>query len=237
MKERIDYLFSLFDKYLIRYYLLRPIDFQQPIKDVDFVLCNDDYSKLKEILINSGMILKYKPPNANSSVRLLVDGLLLDIKFDICFLPRKSLVIKKEVPYASVKYISTHILVPDVSEEKLFTFWTFHLFLDKDMPQESSTFNIYKNIYQKKWQYYLDSNFFNDWTSTIFNGLKSKSAKNMLENYFIEGFKSDELEANRKLKSLVLENNMQLKLKYFFDKIKFGFYRRLGRYEDYKAIK
>ena len=99
MQKRIDYLFSLFDKHSLRYYLLRPIDFQEPIKDIDFVLCHDDYSKLKEILIDCGMILKFKPPNANSSIQLLADGLLLDIKFNICFLPRKSLVIQKEAPY------------------------------------------------------------------------------------------------------------------------------------------
>ena len=237
MKKRIYFLFSLFDKHSIRYYLLRPIDFQEPIKDIDFVLCHDDYSKLKEILMNSGMILKYKPPNANSSIQLLADGLLLDIKFDVCFLPRKSLVIQKEAPYASVKYISEHILVPDVSKEKLFTFWTFHLFLDKDMPKESSTFDVYKNLYQEEGRNYLASNFFINWTVTIFNEHKSKSAKKLLENYFIEGLKSNEVEVNRKLKSLVLENNLQLKLKYFFDKIKFGIYRRLGRYEDYRAVK
>ena len=237
MKKRIDYLFSLFDKHSLRYYLLRPIDFQEPIKDIDFVLCLDDYSKLKEILIDSGMILKFKPPNANSSIQLLADGLVLDIKFNICFLPRKSLVIQKEAPYTSVKYISEHILVPDISEEKLFTFWTFHLFLDKDMPKESSTFEVYKNLYQKKGQNYLASNFFNNWIVTIFNEHKSKSAKKLLENYFAEGLKSDELEINRKLKSLVLENNIQLKLKYLFDKIKYGVFRRLGRYENYRAIK
>ena len=237
MQKRIDYLFTLFDKHSLRYYLLRPIDFQEPIKDIDFVLCHDDYSKLKEILIDSGMILKFKPPNANSSIQLLADGLLLDIKFNICFLPRKSLVIQKEAPYTSVKYISEHILVPDISEEKLFTFWTFHLFLDKDMPKESSTFEVYKNLYQKKGQNYLASNFFNNWTVTIFNEHKSKSAKKLLENYFTEGVKSDEVEINRKLKSLVLENNMQLKLKYLFDKIKYGVLRRLGRYENYRAIK
>jgi len=237
MQKRIDYLFSLFDKHSLRYYLLRPIDFREPIKDIDFVLCHDDYSKLKEILIDSGMILKFKPPNANSSIQLLADGLLLDIKFNICFLPRKSLVIQKEAPYTSVKYISEHILVPDISEEKLFTFWTFHLFLDKDMPKESSTFEVYKNLYQKKGQNCLASNFFNNWTVTIFNEHKSKSAKKLLENYFTEGLKSDEVEINRKLKSLVLENNMQLKLKYLFDKIKYGMFRRLGRYENYRAIK
>ena len=237
MKERIDFLFSLFDKHSIRYYLLRPIDFQEVIKDIDFVLCHDDYSKLKKILINSGMILKYKPPNANSSIQLLADGLLLDIKFDICFLPRKSLVIQKEAPYASVKYISEHILVPDVSDEMLFSFWTFHLFLDKDMPKESSTFEIYKNLYQKKWKYYLVSDFFNEWTILIFNEQKSKTVKQLFERYFIEGLKSDEVEINRKLKSLVLEKEMQLKLKYLFDKIKYGVLRRLGRYENYRAIK
>ncbi len=237
MKQKIDYFFSLLDKNAIRYYLLRPIDFSDTIKDIDFVLCKEDYSKLKEVLSNSGMKLKYKPPNANSSIQLLADELLLDIKFDICFLPRKSLVIQKEVPYASVKYISENILVPNVREEILFTFWTYHLFLDKEMPSKSSAFEVYKNIYQKTWKNYLVSDFFNKWSILIFNELKSKTAKQLLERYFLEGLKSDEVEINRKLKSLVLENNMQLKLRYLFDKIKYGVFRRLGRYENYRAIK
>ena len=169
MKKKIDYFFSLLDDNAIRYYLLRPIDFSDIIKDIDFVLCKEDYSKLIEVLCNNDVKLKYKPSNANSSIQLLADELLLDIKFDICFLPRKSLVIRKEAPYASVKYISEYILVPDVSEERLFTFWTFHLFLDKDMPKESSTFEIYKKFYQKKWKHYLASDFFNEWTILIFN--------------------------------------------------------------------
>ena len=237
MKERIDFLFSLFDKHSIRYYLLRPIDFQQPIKDIDFVLCKEDYSKLKEILINSGMILKYKPPNANSSIQLLADGLLLDIKFNICFMPRKSLVLKGEIPYASVKYISENILVPNVSDEVLFSFWTFHLFLDKGMPSDSSTFQVYYTLYLNKWKTYLDSDYFNTCVAIIFNEKKSKTAKQLLERYFKEGLKADEVVINRKLKSLVLENNIQLKLKYIFDKIKYGVFRRLGRYENYRTIK
>jgi hypothetical protein len=105
------------------------------------------------------------------------------------------------------------------------------------MPKESSTFEIYKNLYQKKWKYYLVSDFFNEWTILIFNEQKSKTVKQLFERYFIEGLKSDEVEINRKLKSLVLEKEMQLKLKYLFDKIKYGVLRRLGRYENYRAIK
>ena len=237
LKMVFDHFFSLLDKNLIRYYLLRPIDFRHVIKDIDFVLCKQDYSKLKEVLSKNGVKLKFKPPNANSSIQLLVDELLLDIKFDICFLPRKSLVIQKEAPYASVKYISEDILVPNVQEEVLFTFWTYHLFLDKEMPVESSTFEVYKNLYQKKWKHYLETEFFNIWTILIFNELKIKTAKGLLKIYFKEGFSSDEVEVNRKLKSLVLEKNMQLKMRYLFDKIKYGIFRRLGRYENYRAIK
>lgn len=237
MRKKIDYFFSLLDHNAIRYYLLRPIDFSDIIRDIDFVLYKDDYSKLKEVLSESGMKLKCKPPNANSSIQLLADELLLDIKFNICFLPRKSLVIQKEAPYASVKYISENILVPNVSEEILFTFWTYHLFLDKEFPSKSSTFEVYKNLYQKTWKHYLVSDFFNKWSVLIFNELNSKTAKQLLERYFLEGLQSDEVEINRKLKSLVLDNNMQLKLKYLFDKIKYGVFRQLGRYENYKAIK
>ena len=46
--------------------------------------------------------------------------------------------------------------------------------------------------------------------SLDFNELHNKTAKQLLERYFLEGLKSDEVEINTKLKSLVLENNIQL---------------------------
>ena len=95
-----------------------------------FVL-EEEYSALKKILTKEFGQLYYKPSNANASTQLLVDGLLLDLKFAICFLPRKSLVLSYDIPFSSVVYKTEYLLLPDVEEEKLFTFWTHHLFLDK----------------------------------------------------------------------------------------------------------
>ena len=75
MRKKIDYFFSLLDDNAIRYYLLRPIDFSDITRDIDFVLYKDDYSKLKEVLSESGMKLKNINPNANSSIQLLADEL------------------------------------------------------------------------------------------------------------------------------------------------------------------
>ena len=237
MKERIDRLFLLLDKHLIRYYLLRPLDFTDKIKDIDMVLCKQDYSIFKEVLISNYISLKYKPPNANSSLQLLVDDLLLDIKFDICFLPRKSLMIKEAPPYASVKYIKNTILVPNVTEDVLFTFWTYHLFLDKSIPLNSNTFQVYQNFYKETWKIHFASDFFTKWTVLIFNKRKSQVAKNLLERFFADGFRSNDEATGRRLKSLVLDKNLRLQMKYCYDKVIFGIYRRLGRYENYRTIK
>ena len=99
--------------------LLRPLNFNDDIKDIDLILDVQQYDKVKEILCKEFGQLYYKPSNANSSTQLLVDDLLLDIKFDVCFLPRKSLVLKYDIPYSKVVYKSKDLLLPNIDEETM----------------------------------------------------------------------------------------------------------------------
>ena len=73
----------------------------------DYVICTlidgvqDKKAKTYSAVVKAKILTKefgqlyYKPSNANVSTQLLVDGLLLDLKFAICFLPGKSLPPKK----------------------------------------------------------------------------------------------------------------------------------------------
>lgn len=237
MREKIDLIFSILDKNHLSYYLLRPLDFRATIHDIDLIISKDEYSKLKQVLAKEFGQLYYKPSNANSSTQLLVDGLLLDIKFDVCFLPRKSLVLNYQVPYSSVTYKAEDLLVPDVKEEKLFTFWVHHLFLDKIQASDSSTFDVFKDLFSNKWRELLLSDFFTESLTKIYSPNHSVLAKHMMESFFDKGMPSNDKEVNRNLKKLVLSNSIRLQLKYVYDKLKFGVYRRIGLYENYRAIK
>lgn len=237
MKEKIDLIFSLLDRNNIKYYLLRPLDFRAEIKDIDLIVLEEDYKNLKKILTKEFGQLYYKPSNANVSTQLLVDNLLLDIKFAICFLPRKSLVLNYDIPFSSVIYLSEHLLVPDVHEEKLFTFWTHHLFLDKKQPLDSSSFFVYKDLFANRWSALLKTDYFNDSLIKIYSSKKSEYAKQLVLSFFNNGLNPNEKKINKELKKIILTSRYGLNLKYIYDKFKYGIYRRLGRYDNYRAIK
>ena len=237
MKEKIDLIFSLLDRNNVKYYLLRPLDFRSDIKDIDLIVLKKEYDSIKNILIKQFGKLYYKPSNANLSTQLLVDGLLLDLKFAMCYLPRKSLVLNYDIPFSKVIYKSEYLLVPNVDEEKLFTFWTHHLFLDKKQPCDSSTFLVFKDFYSNSWSKLIKSDFFKESLINIYSLNKSKQAEQLILSFFNDGLKSRGKRINIALKKIAITSSVWLFLKYIFDKFKFGIYRRIGRYENYRAIK
>jgi len=237
MKEKVDIVFSLLDSNNISYYLLRPLDFRETIYDVDLIVLKEDYNTLKKVLSKEFGQLYYKPSNANESTQLLVDGLLLDIKFAICFLPRKSLVLSYDIPFSTVLYKTEYLLIPDIEEEKLFTFWTHHLLLDKKQPSDSSTFLVFKSLYTNKWKHLIETDYFEESLKKIYLLNSRCQAKQLILDFFNQGLKPNEKEINSALKKIVLRNRIGLQFKYIYDKLKFGIYRRLGKYENYRAIK
>lgn len=237
MRKKINLIFALFDRNNIRYYLLRPLDFRSEIKDIDLIIVESEYSNLKKILTKEFGQLYYKPSNANASTQLLVDGLLLDLKFSICFLPRKSLVLNYDIPFSSVIYKIDYLLVPNVEEEKLFTFWTHHMFLDKQKPADSSTFLVFKDLYVNSFSELLNSEFFKDSLLRIFPSDKNIQAAKLISSYFNNGLNPNEIKIGEVLKNIVIRNSIGFQLKYIYDKVKFGIYRRIGLYENYRAVK
>ena len=59
----------------------------------------------------------------------------------------------------------------------------------------------------------------------------------MILSFFNNDLNPSEKRINSALKKIVIKNSFWLQLKYIYDKFKFGIYRRLGRYENYRAIK
>ena len=86
MRDKLEHIFSYLDDNSIQYFLLRPIDFNKVVEDIDLIIPRADFNQLLILLLNDKTTyLKYS--NANESIQLFIDDILLDIKF----IPIKSL--------------------------------------------------------------------------------------------------------------------------------------------------
>ena len=104
MRAKLEYIFSYLDNNAIQYFLLRPIDLNNHVEDIDLIIPKQDFMKLVKVLDKDSKRVHFKYSNANESIQLFVNDILLDIKFNICFLPRKSLILNDSFPYCSVLF-------------------------------------------------------------------------------------------------------------------------------------
>ena len=226
MINKVNQLFNFLDDNCIKYLLLRPIDFEENFEDVDLIMPYRDFNKLLDLVSKNFQNVFLKYSNANGSIQLFLDNILLDIKFDICFLPRKSLIFKHDIPYGKVLIKEGRYLYPVVEDEVLFTFWTFHIFLDKKNPLKSSTYQMYKNLYFSSWEFFITSDYFIKWTEFIFHKNNSRAI-----SYINLFFKNDMMllnkNDNKKIQNLAIISN-KIILKFYFDKYYYKLLRISG---------
>ena len=226
MKNKIERIFLYLDSNSINYLLLRPIDFEVKINDIDLFMPKASFKKLINVLKNDSKSTYLKYSNANESIQLYIDDILLDIKYNICFLARKSLIIDHNIPHSSVELRENRYIFPRIDNEVLFTFWTYHLILDKVEPSLSSTYKMHNNFYKISWKSLVKSNFFILWTNLIFKNNSNKAIK-LIKLFFDDKMNYQNKFYNKKLQNLaILSNN--LFLRFYFDKYYFKFLRFSG---------
>ena len=231
MINKVNQLFNFLDDNCIKYLLLRPIDFEENFEDVDLIMPYRDFNKLLDLVSKNFQNVFLKYSNANGSIQLFLDNILLDIKFDICFLPRKSLIFKHDIPYGKVLIKEGRYLYPVVEDEVLFTFWTFHIFLDKKNPLKSSTYQMYKNLYFSSWEFFITSDYFIKWTEFIFHKNNSRAISYI--NLFFN--KSNLFFDNKKIQNLAIISN-KIILKFYFDKYYYKLLRISGSLKRRRSI-
>ena len=116
MRDKLEHIFTYLDDNSIQYFLLRPIDFKKEVEDIDLIIPRADFIQLLSLLLNDSKTTYLKYSNANESIQLFIDDILLDIKFHICFLPRKSLIFQNSIPYCSVVIKENRYFFPDVDD-------------------------------------------------------------------------------------------------------------------------
>ena len=235
MRDRLLNIFNYLDDNSIKYFLLRPIDFTKKVDDIDLVITRAEFSHLLKVLIKDSKNTHIKYSNARESIQLFIDNILLDIKFNMCFLPRKSLFFYKNIPTCNTIIKEDRYFFPNIDDEVLFTFWTYHLLLDKANSSLSSTYLIYLDNYSKRWEKMIESKNFIKWTKLIFKD-NSIKAIDLISSCFTNNLTGLNYSDNKKIQSLAIKSN-KLILNFYFDKYYFKFLRLLGMIEKKRTIK
>ena len=235
MRDKLVHIFNYLNDNSIKYFLLRPIDFTKKVEDIDLVISRNHFRLLLNILANDSKETYIKYSNAHESIQLFIDGILLDIKFNMCFLPRKSLFLHKSIPTCSTIVKQDRYFYPDIDDDILFTFWTYHLLLDKANSNLSSTYMIYLDNYSKSWEKMIDSKCFLEWTELIFKG-NSNKAIDLIRSCFANNLKELINFDNKKIQSLAIKSN-KLLLNFYYDKYYFKFLRLSGMIKKKRTIK
>ena len=219
--------FSLLKSANVLYYLLRPLELNKDVKDIDLVMPKRDVDQLMKHLIAHGHSGKYSTSIAKNSIAIVLkNDMVLDIKTSVCFFKTKFLAIDEGPPYSLVVE-ENETIVPKVSEEQLFTFWMLHFFLDKDLPSHSSTFTLFTQKFSHSYFIHLNSTFCKHWMEKVF-GAFAKEASAFISDYMSNGFQ-DEHSDNPYLRNLVLSRSGKIHICYHLERIKYGLIRRIKR--------
>ena len=230
MIERVKSIFNFLDQQNINYLLLRPIDLNLGFNDIDLLVQKSEFKRLLIALEKSDFFVQYQLTNSNASIKIYVNGVVLDIQHNICFLPYKGIVIKKEAPFSSIRLEESQFVYPDVSDEVLFTFWTYRLFLDKEKVDASASYIIYKSKFEGQWKSLITTPFFKEWTVEIFTDENFREVLLLLTEFFSTGMEKSQKDYNTIFKGILFNSHTNLATSYFFDKLKFKILRRLGYY-------
>ncbi len=224
---RVRRVFDLMDQCQANYYLLRPIDLHEEVKDIDVVMPMEDVNLLIAHLKTNNIQATYTTSIAENSIAIMIGDMLLDVKTKICFFSSKFYAFEEAPPYAGVKKIMGHVLIPDVKDEHLFTFWALHLFLDKQNPRDSSSYHLFKDFYENNWKEMMESQYAQGWHRLIWGNF-TIVARRKMKGFMSAGFKHAD-EDNDFLKNLVLSRHTLIHMKYYFEKYKYGIIRRIKR--------
>ena len=219
--------FGLLDELGLRYFLLRPIDLKEEVKDLDIVMPMQDVWELLAFLQASGAEGEVTTSIAENSIGIWVGDVLLDIKTRLCFFPSKFLAYDDAPTWCGVKHLDEHTLIADCSQQEQFIYWVLHLFLDKAQPRTSSSFHVFKKEYEGMWRWALQTPLSQQWFNRIWGKYTPEAIAHMTA--FFENDFAHPQGDNSYLKNLVLSRNVRLHLTYHFERIKYGIIRRVKR--------
>lgn len=227
MHGKILEIFEMFHAGNIMYYLLRPVNLEKGSGDIDVVIPESDTFKFVRFLEGKGKQVGFRFHHAVGCICLDVEGVLVDIKYELSFFPTRTLRFPDEVHFCGIRN-EGNVIRPDVSDDLFFTLWTFHLFLDKKQPSDSSTFDEYYKRFKKDWPGLLKSETFRYWSQLIFKK-NEPTASEMILNFFDNDFEHRERQGNQRLRHLCLSASLGRTARYYHTKIICGIRRKVKK--------
>ncbi|MCB0761964.1 MAG: hypothetical protein KDC12_10615 [Flavobacteriales bacterium] len=224
---RVNAVFDMLDRCNARYYLLRPIDLHEEVKDIDVVMPQEDVNVVIAHIKSHKIKATYTTSIAENSIAIVIGDMVLDVKTRVCFFASKFYAFNEPPPYAGIKKVNGHIIIPDVEPWHLFTFWSLHLFLDKTNPEDSSSYHLFKDFYGNNWMTMMENHYVREWHKLVWGNFSS-IARKRIRTFMGNGFEHRN-EDNDFLKNLVLSQHVLIHLTYYFEKLKYGIIRRIKR--------
>lgn len=175
-----------------RFNLARPVPIASPISDLDLLMERADVDRLLNYLKQNKIEFRVHVPCSAHTVWIRLFGLLLDIRTAAAFLPFKSLSINIDLPAATCLREEKGHIIPDMSDNALFTWWSLHLLLDKRTPDCSSGFNFYRSYFADNWKECIDSSEFANFCSLLLSNSASH-AHIILKNAFAHSWSKTDL--------------------------------------------
>lgn len=237
-QSELHTMFELLNSSGIPFFLLRPVPNSSDITDIDLLISEENLSAFSEFILSKFPESSYKDAAYNSTVKILVHDLVLDIQFYIAFLPRKTLVLKGEVwvPSKVVLNENLNAYISESAEDQLFSLWLLRLFLDKNSMNRSNSFPLFKSLFSESWPRYLSSDFFDEWSKKIF-GDDLHAAIELIKEFFEKGLHAPDEKVHKELRSYVFRNHEILTLKYTLNDLKFRLLRLVGKYNRSYPLK
>lgn len=231
MEKVVRQIVDLCDKESIKYLLLRPVSLKEGFNDVDLAMTHDAFGNLVKLLMDNGFKTKLYKTNSNVSIKVKVAEVVLDIQFNITYLPYKSLIIKETFPTGKVEFTKDFVL-PGILREEMFSIWIYRLFLDKPISNSKKSAKRFVDFFEEDWRELLGSAFFQRWTMLLFGEINLKQVSALIEKTMLAKFENLQESDRRGLINLLKENTPGLGRKIFLDKLKFKILRRMGLYNS-----
>jgi len=226
--------FKKLDEWDIDYYLLRPINLNDKVENIDLIISKLDVKKLTVHLQSMNIDASISNSKGKNKVGILLSReILLTIKTKVCFFKSSFHSFRTPPPYSSFKVSKSGIVYPKVRDEQLFTFWILHLFLDNQHVSLCSSYSDFCVKFENSALENLRSTYCKNWIQKVFG-------KNHLEALFVlEQFCKNNFlispELSKFTKDLILRRNIKTLAGYYLEKTKLGLLD-LFRKELFKPI-
>lgn len=184
----------------IKFYIPRPIQEYIEDGDVDIIIYEECINDFEEYLREKYHVYDcLESRYAFKTSEYIINNITIDVKKIICFGARKQIVCSEKPIIKSIEVINGFIYPGNTDNKQLFhIIWLLHLTLDKNKPEDSSTFELFRSYSKGRLlnfnfiytlSFVVDSNIFKNIDDFEFDQLRTDLLKELkLKNKMLSTF-------------------------------------------------